>query len=203
ESYQQVLGLEDPETWNELARSYLEIGNYEQAIHFYEKSLKKDPTQLKILKEIATLYKSTQQFEKADELFEKIEKLELIYQKKGEHVNSSTYGILQETLDFIMASQKMAASNGALIQGMPWEEVQVVAVTDPNQQVYKQLIEYLEKILLFNPEDRGTLAKLASIYKKTGNKVKFEEYLQRLRALDPQVRSASDPDTDEEIDLDH
>ncbi|MHA2297007.1 MAG: tetratricopeptide repeat protein [Candidatus Hodarchaeales archaeon] len=184
ELYQQALSLDNPETWNDLARSYQEIGDHDKAIYLFEKSLKKDPSQMQILKEIATLYQTTDQIEKATELFKKLEELEKTYFEKNGVVNSYTHNILQETVDFVTASQKMAGNSGGLLHGMPWEEVRVVAVTNPDQQAYKQLIEYLEKILLFNPEDKGTLAKLASIYKKIGNKVKFEEFLHRLHSLE-------------------
>ncbi|MHA1168471.1 MAG: tetratricopeptide repeat protein [Candidatus Hodarchaeales archaeon] len=185
--YQQALSLDDPQKWNELARSYKSRENYDKAIHFYEKSLKRNPDQIKVLKEIATLYNVTHQISRAEELFSRIEKMEGISDNILDDKNNRISGLLRETLDYVVASRKYETNGGMINQKMPWEEVQVVKTVEADHGEYKQLIDYFEKMLLFNPDDRMTLKKLALIYKKTGNRVKYEEYLRRILSLAPYI----------------
>lgn len=140
-------------------------GKYEAAIEKYEEALKTDPKSAKIHLRMALSYSALNNFGKAQEHYKECLKLDA--QNLEAHLNYS--GFLFKHKDFDQAENELAW----VIEAAPDSNEAILAkdliVRVEQAKIRNTLIETLEKDLLQNSADEGTMKKLAKAYMEEGD----------------------------------
>ena len=177
------------------ARSLMELGRNQEAIDLLESvhdKYKKDSTYCTL---IAQYYYQTGELDTALERVEEYSKIEpnspliyqmraLIYEKKGdefsEHVNWAKYYSLKGdddvSMNEYMIAHQLDEKNAEIITTI----AEILDQTDKNRS-----IEFYEKLLDLEPNNKRALQKLAEFNESIGNYVIMVDYLEKLKQLDP------------------
>ena len=177
------------------ARSLMELDRNDEAIELLESihdKYKKDSTYCTL---IAQYYYQIGELNTALERVEEFSKIEpnspliyqmraLIYEKKGdelnEHLNWAKYNSLKGDEDVAMNEYMIAHQ----IDENNIEIVKIIAEnldkTDKNRS-----IEFYEKLLALEPNNKRALQKLAEFNESIGNYVIMSDYLEKLKQVDP------------------
>ena len=177
------------------ARSLMELGKNEEAITLLEAihdNYKKDSKYCTL---IAQYYYQTGELDTALERVEEFARIEpnspliyqmraLIYEKKGneleEHMNWAKYYSLKGDDDVAMNEYMIAHQ----IDEKNVEIVKIIAET-LDQTDKNRSIEFYEKLLDLEPNNKRALQKLAEFNESIGNYVIMVDYLEKLKKLDP------------------
>ncbi|MBO6273270.1 tetratricopeptide repeat protein [bacterium] len=177
------------------ARSLMELGRNDEAIELLESIHDKYKKDSRYSALIAQYYFETGDFNTALERVEEFSKIEpnspliyqmraLIYEKQGdefnEHVNWAKFYTLKGDMD-IAINEYMIAHQ---IDEKNMEILTTIAdnldQTDKNRSV-----EFYEKMLDIDPNNKRALQKLAEFRERIGDYVEMVSYIERLKKIDP------------------
>ena len=177
------------------ARSLMELGRNDEAIELLESIHDKYKKDSRYSALIAQYYFETGDFNTALERVEEFSKIEpnspliyqmraLIYEKQGdefnEHVNWAKFYTLKGDMD-IAINEYMIAHQ---IDEKNMEILTTIAdnldQTDKNRSV-----EFYEKMLDIDPNNKRALQKLAEFSERIGDYVEMVSYIERLKKIDP------------------
>ncbi len=162
------------------AEKYIKRGKIPEAITEYQKLLTGDEQDISIRNLMGDLYVKSDQKEKAVHEFQKIAD---IYEEKG--LYSKTIACLKRIIrldaDDFETSRRLAKLYET--QGFSSEakgEYQKLARSLAENNRVEEAIEAYESLLVLNPDDMGSRAVLAELYKKAGNADKSIEELNKV-----------------------
>ena len=180
------------------ARCLMELGRNNEAIDLLESIHEEYKKNSKYAALIAQYYFETGDYDTALERVDEFSKLEpnspliyqmraLIYEKKNdefnEHVNWAKFYILKGDEDIAineyMTAHRINETNTDVI-------ITIAEMLDKSDKNVS--IEFYEKLLDLEPNNKRALQKMAEFYESIGNYVFMVDYLDRLKRIDPRNR---------------
>lgn len=177
------------------ARSLMELGRNEEAIELLLSIQDKYKRDSKYCALIAQYYYETGDFDTALAKVDEFSKIDsnspliyqmraLIYEKKGdefnEHLNWAKFNTIKGDMDVAineyMFAHQLDESNIDVLTTIADNLDQ----TDKNRSV-----EFYEKLLNLDPNNKRALQKLAEFRDRIGDYIEMSDYLERLKAIDP------------------
>lgn len=177
------------------ARSLMELGKNDEAIELLESIHDRYKKDSKYCTLIAQYYYQTGELDIALERVEEFAKIEpnspliyqmraLIYEKKGdefqEHVNWAKFYALKGdddvSMNEYMIAHRLDENNIDIITTI----AETLDKTDKNRS-----IEFYEKLLNLEPDNKRALQKMAEFNESIGNYVIMVDYLEKLKKIDP------------------
>jgi len=154
---------------------------YRKAKEEFEKLLKEEPANVKILSSLGITYYNLSEFEKAKEIFEKLIKLN--------PTNPSNYNILANILRD-KSPPDLEKAETYYKKAIELSEGFIAAYTNlaflyQSQNKLDQAIDILTKGLEKNPDDISLLLSLASSYEMKGEKEEAKKIYQKVLEIDP------------------
>ena len=177
------------------ARCLMELGKNDEAIELLESVHDKYKKDSKYAALIAQYYYETGDLDTALERVDEFAKIEpnspliyqmraLIYEKKGdefqEHVNWAKFNNLRGDTDVAMNEYMIAHQ----IDDKNIEIITTIAET-LDQTDKNRSIEFYEKLLNLDPNNKRALQKMVEFNESIGNYVVMSDYLEKLKKLDP------------------
>lgn len=177
------------------ARSLMELGRNDEAIDLLESVHDKYKKNSQYAALIAQYYYETNDLDTALERVDEFAKFEpnspliyqmraLIYEKKGdefnEHVNWAKFNVLKGDMDVAINEYLMAHQ-------IDEKNIEVLTTIADNldQTDKNRSIEFYEKILDLDPNNKRALQKLAEFRDRIGDYLKMTDLLERLKKIDP------------------
>lgn len=177
------------------ARCLMELGKNDEAFELLNSIKGKYKNDSKYLSLVAQYYFETGDYDKAFEKVDNFAKIEpnspliyqmraLIYEKKGddfnEHLNWAKFNILKGDDDVALNEYMIAHQIDEANVDVVTTIADILDETDKNRS-----IEFYEKLLDLEPNNKRALQKLAEFRERIGNYIEMLDYLDRLKKIDP------------------
>ena len=174
----------DAEATYTLAKSYLEIDDYQNAIPYYNKAINLDLTKSAWMFELGFLYYNQNDYKNAVVFFEKA--AQSGYPQSNDFNENLGYayiysGQFDKGEKVLLAILERKPGNKELMRDM--------AEAYYSQKMYDKSLEYCQKLMELDAKDGKALYQAGMCFQKKGNKAKGEGMCDKAIELDPSLNS--------------